>query len=202
MTGWILGAGVVVLLGAALWVRFATAGYLYDDAARVPARDVALVLGASVFRSGRPSPVVEARLKAAQALLAAGKVQRILVSGDHQPEVYDEADAMKTWLVRAGVPAAKIAIDHAGLRTLDSVVRAEALFGARNLVVCTQAFHLPRAVFLARRAGIDAVGLKVGADLSETGVYDLGRESLATVRAVIDAKKLASRPTGPAVARP
>jgi SanA protein len=73
------------------------------------------------------------------------------------------------------------------------MVRARNVFGIRGLVVCTQAFHLPRAVFLAQRAGIDAVGLKVGADLRETGVYDLARESLATVRAVIDAQFLARK---------
>jgi SanA protein len=185
-------AAVVVLVGAALWVRFSTAGCLYADAAVIPARDVALVLGASVFRSGKPSPVVEARLRAALKLLESGKVQRILVSGAHKDD-YDEADAMRAWLVHEGVPAAQIAVDQAGQRTLDSVVRAGDHFGAKSLVVCTQAFHLPRAVFLARRAGIDALGLRVGANLSDTSPYDLARESLATVRAVFDAQFLTAR---------
>ncbi|HEY0714970.1 MAG TPA: ElyC/SanA/YdcF family protein [Polyangia bacterium] len=183
-------AAVVMVVAAALWVRYVTAGHLYDQLALEPNRQVALVLGASVFRSGKPSPVVEARLRAARELLEAGKVQTILVSGDHKPDDYDEADAMRAWLIRAGVPPAKIAIDHGGLRTLDSVVRAGSLFGVRGMVVCTQAFHLPRAVFLARQAGIDAVGLKVGANLGSTGGYDLTRESLATVRAVFDAQFL------------
>ncbi|HEY0708318.1 MAG TPA: ElyC/SanA/YdcF family protein [Polyangia bacterium] len=183
----------LLLLGAAaLWVRYVTAGYLHDERAQVPNRQVALVLGASVFRSGKPSPVVEARLRAARDLIEAGKVETILVSGDHKPDDYDEADAMRAWLIRAGVPAAKIAIDHGGLRTFDSVVRAGSLFGVRGMVVCTQAFHLPRAVFLARQAGIDAVGLKVGANLGATSAYDLARESLATVRAVFDAQFLSS----------
>jgi SanA protein len=185
----VLAAAVVVLVAAAVWVRFSTAGFLYNDVAAVPSRDVALVLGASVFRSGKPSPVVEARLRAAFKLLESGKVQRILVSGARKGD-YDEADAMRSWLVHEGVPAAQIAVDPGGLRTLDSVVRAGGFFGARSLVVCTQAFHLPRAVFLARRAGIDAVGLKVGANLADTGAYDLARESLATVRAVFDAQFL------------
>jgi SanA protein len=73
------------------------------------------------------------------------------------------------------------------------LVRAGELFLSKNLVVCTQAFHLPRAVFLARRAGIDAIGLKVGANLGDTSAYDLARESLATVRAVFDAQFLAAR---------
>lgn len=185
-----LFVAVLVLGVAALWVRFVTTGYLYAESAAVPRREAALVLGASVFRSGKPSPVVEARLRAGLRLLQEGKVERILVSGDHKPDDYDEADAMRSWLVRAGVPPAKIAVDKGGLRTFDSMVRARNVFGIRGLVVCTQAFHLPRAVFLARRAGVDAVGLKVGADLRDTGVYDLARESLATIRAVIDAQFL------------
>jgi SanA protein len=186
-------AAVLLLAGAALWVRYVTAGRLYDDRSRVPNRQVALVLGASVFRSGKPSPVVEARLRAARDLLDAGTVETILVSGDHKPDDYDEANAMRAWLIRAGVPAAKITIDHGGLRTFDSVVRAASLFGVRGMVVCTQAFHLPRAVFLARHAGIDAVGLRVGANLGSTGAYDLARESLATVRAVFDAQFLSAQ---------
>jgi SanA protein len=199
---WRLALAAVIVLGAAaLWVRFSTAGCLYSDAAVIPARDVALVLGASVFRSGKPSPVVEARLRAALKLLEAGKVQKILVSGAHKDD-YDEADAMRAWLVHEGVPAAQIAVDQAGQRTLDSVVRAGDFFGAKSLVVCTQAFHLPRAVFLARRAGIDALGLKVGANLSETSAYDLARESLATVRAVFDAQFLTARASSPDKAAP
>ena len=194
----LLFAGVLVLAAAAIWVRFSTAGYLYADPAVVPSRQVALVLGASVFRSGKPSPVVEARLRAAVRLLDAGKVKKILVSGDHKPDDYDEAEAMRTWLLHAGVPSAQIAVDYGGLRTLESVVRAQSKFDARSVVVCTQAFHLPRAVFLARRAGIDAVGLKVGGDLVDTGYYDLSRESLATVRAVVDAQFLTAQAALPA----
>jgi SanA protein len=182
--------GLLVLAAAGVWVRLATAGYLFDDPGAIPGREVALVLGASVFRSGKPSPVVEDRLRAGRALLAAGKVSRILVSGDHQPEQYDEVESMRAWLLKQGVPEAKIAIDKGGQRTYDSVVRARTLFGARSVIVCTQAFHLPRAVYLARRVGIDAVGLKAGGDLSASGLYNLARESLATVRGVIEAQFL------------
>jgi SanA protein len=203
LIGTSLFLAVLVLGAAAVWVRFSTAGYLYDDARAVPGRDVALVLGASVFRSGKPSPVVEGRLRAGRALLDAGKVTRILVSGDHQPDQYDEAESMRAWLLKEGVPEGKIVIDKAGLRTYDSVVRAAALFGAKSIVVCTQAFHLPRAVYLARRAGIDAVGLKAGGELSASGFYNLARESLATVRGVIDAQFLhPARATTTAAAQP
>jgi SanA protein len=187
----LVGAGALVLLtcalvGAGLWVRHQVKPALYRQATQLPPRDVAIVLGASVYRSGRPSPVVEGRLEAALELLRAGKIRRILVSGDHRPEVYDEADAMGRWLLRAGVPSEQLALDRAGARTWDSMVRAAQVFGVKSAVVCTQAFHLPRATYLARRAGIDAVGLEVGAGFAGTGWRDLVRESFATVRALVD----------------
>jgi SanA protein len=188
LTGFVLT--IAVLLTASLWVRRQTAGHLYQDLALCPPRDVAIVLGASVHRSGKPSPVVEARLAAALALLRGKQASKILVSGDHRPDEYDEVQSMKRWLVRAGVPASAVLVDRAGLRTFDSMERAARVFGVKSAVVCTQSFHLPRAVFLARRAGIDAVGLRTGGGLVETGLRDLLRESLATVRAVLDARKL------------
>jgi SanA protein len=109
------------------------------------------------------------------------------VSGDHRPDVYDEVEAMRRWLLKAGVPSDRVLVDRAGLRTFDSMVRAAAVFRVKRAVVCTQAFHLPRAVFLARRAGIDAVGLRAG---DEGGVRDVVREGLATVRALVDVRLL------------
>jgi SanA protein len=178
---------VVLLVGASLWVRRDTDGYLYDQAAQLPTRQVALVLGASMHRSGKPSPAAEARLAAALALLKQNRVQKILVSGDHQPTEYDEAEAMQRWLVKAGAPPETILLDRGGRRTFDSMERAVRLFHVREAVVCTQAFHLPRAVFLARRAGIDAVGLRTGGGLFAASLWDRLRESLATIRAVLDA---------------
>jgi len=137
------GAGALVALvvlacalgGAALWVRHQVQGRLYRHAAELPARDVAIVLGASVYRSGRPSPVVESRLAAALELLRAGKIHRILVSGDHRPEVYDEAEAMGRWLLRAGVAPQDLALDRAGIDAVGFEVGAGlAETGWRDLV--------------------------------------------------------------------
>lgn len=189
-----LALALAVIVTASVWVRVKTGPFSYRDAGQVPARDVAIVLGASVHRSGKPSPVAQHRLDAALGLLRTRKVQRILVSGDHRPDVYDETEAMGRWLSRAGVPNRQLILDRAGLRTFDSMVRAAHVFGVRRAIVCTQAFHLPRALFLARRAGIDAVGLEVGQGILGTGIRDLARESLATVRAVLDASWLGPAP--------
>jgi SanA protein len=154
--------------------------------AEVPARTVAIVPGAQVWPGGRPSSVLEDRLAAALALYRAGKVQRILVSGDHARSDYDEVTPMRDWLRARGVPADAVIEDHAGLRTLDTMQRAARVFGVRDAVVCTQAFHLPRALYLARNAGIDAVGLVADRREYVHAAYDRTREVVATAVALLD----------------
>jgi SanA protein len=157
--------GVVLVLtgGAAIangWVELYAGPHLFDDPGSVPAREVALVPGCRVYPDGTPSPALADRLAAARELYEGGRVGKILVSGDHRAPEYDETNAMWRWLTERGVPSTDVYLDHAGLRTLDTMQRAAEVFGVTGAVVCTQEFHLPRAVFLARRAGIDAVGLR------------------------------------------
>ena len=121
---------------------------------------VAIVPGARVFEDGTPSHALADRLHAALELYRAGRVQKILVSGDHGSGIYDEVNAMHAWLLDRGVSPEAIYLDHAGFRTLDTMFRASEVFKVRRAVICTQRFHLPRSVFLARAAGIDAVGLE------------------------------------------
>ncbi|WP_328518333.1 SanA/YdcF family protein [Actinoplanes sandaracinus] len=155
-----LGAilAVLVAVGCARWVRSGADGYLYDLAA-VPAAPVALVLGAQVNSDGQPSAFLAARLEIARQLLANEKIKAILVSGDHGEWAYDEPGAMQAWLVARGVPADRVVQDHAGFDTYDSCVRANKIFGVRQAIVVTQDFHLPRAVTLCRKQGIDATGV-------------------------------------------
>ena len=122
-----------------------------------PPREFAIVPGAGVWGT-EPSPVLEDRLRCAEDLLDSGRVQRILVTGDHGTPSYDETGVMARWLVSRGVPEEKIALDHAGFRTLDSMHRAHDVFGVQSAVVCTQRVFEARAVYLARSFGIDAVG--------------------------------------------
>jgi len=125
----------LILAGAAVaWVRSGTDRYTYSER-DVPEAPVALVLGAQVYSDGEPSPFLQARLAIAQRLLETGKVQAILVSGDHREWKYDEPGAMTRWLVRRGVPENKIAQDHAGFDTYDSCVRALKIFGVRKTII-------------------------------------------------------------------
>ena len=111
---------------------------------------------------------------------------RILVSGDHGTAAYDEVNAMHRWLVGHGVPSEDIFLDHAGLRTWDTMVRAARVFGIDGAVVCTQRFHLPRALYLARAAGLDAVGLVADRGPDPHRRWNALRERFAVPVAVLD----------------
>jgi SanA protein len=150
------------------------------DPAAEPHAQVALVLGAGLDPDGSPSGMLEDRLRAAAALYEDGGVDRVLASGDHGRPGYDEVNAMRRELVRLGVPDGDVFTDHAGFDTLDSVVRARKVFGVDSAIVVTQGFHLPRALWLARRAGLTAHGLEAGA-----GRGYGGRGTQARVREVV-----------------
>jgi vancomycin permeability regulator SanA len=179
---------VIALTGASVaWMRAGSGEYIYG-AGDVPAAPVALVLGAQVYSTGEPSPFLQARLAIAQRLLETGKVRAILVSGDHRAWRYDEPGAMLRWLSDRGVPRTKIAMDHAGFDTYDSCVRAVKVFGVRRAIVVTQTYHLPRAVTLCRRIGLDAYGVGDATvkQFRRPWLISSTREHGACVKAVVD----------------
>lgn len=162
--------------------------FVFENPEDVPAMQTALVLGtAPTTRGGGTNIYFANRIAATKKLFDSGKIERIIVSGDNRTHDYNEPQAMKNALVRLGVPAEKIYCDYAGLRTLDSVVRAREIFGQEKFVVVSQAFHCERAVFLARSRGIEAVGF-VAVDNPPLR-YKIKlwlRERLARVAAVAD----------------
>lgn len=199
IVGLLIGLLVAATLAANLLVRHAAGPFMRAGPADVTA-PVAIVLGASVHRDGTPSPQLEERLGAALVLIGAGRVERILVSGARNG-AYDEAGPMRRWLIQHGVPATRILEDHAGYRTLDTMERAARVYGIHAAVICTQPFHLPRAVFLARRAGIEAVGWTPAPDAARVPFAVTVRESLATLIAVVDSFVLRRQPREPGGAR-
>lgn len=157
------GLAIPLLAGIFLWatnnaVMNAANGRLFRSETEVPARRVALVLGTAPLVEGRKNLYFEGRMRAAVRLFKAGKIEKILVSGDNGRRGYDEPTAMKERLIALGVPADRIVCDFAGFRTLDSLVRAKEVFGLSELTLVTDEFHLPRSLYLARENGIDAVG--------------------------------------------
>lgn len=182
-----VAAAVLSAATGALWVKGAAHGHLHGvhDATAAP---VALVLGAQVYPGDVPSPFLAARLEIARQLLAAGRVKAILVSGDHGRWEYNEPGGMFRWLVERGVPAQRIALDHAGFDTYDSCARARRVFGVTRAIVVTQSYHIERAVALCRHLGVDATG--VGDDTvriyRRPWLSSAGRENGAVVKALVD----------------
>ncbi|MEA4810945.1 MAG: ElyC/SanA/YdcF family protein [Anaerolineaceae bacterium] len=121
----------------------------------------AIVPGAGLNKDKTPSLALKDRLDGALRFYEAGKVQKILVSGDNRFEYYDEPSSMRRYLVSMGIPDSDIISDFAGRRTYDTCYRAKVIFGLEKLVIFTQAYHLPRAVYLCRALGLDAYGIAV-----------------------------------------
>lgn len=152
---------VILPVAAMLWAdhacRSAAAGRIIRSVDEVPQHDVALVLGTGKLTArGFPNLHFNQRIKAAAELYRAGKVRHLLVSGDNHIRGYDEPTDMRDALVGAGVPTNAITCDYAGFRTLDSVLRANSVFGLTNFTIVTEEFHCPRALWIARRHGLDA----------------------------------------------
>jgi SanA protein len=166
--GWwraLLGSGVLglILVGAGnAWVLHASAGDIVPDVGAAPDRPVAIVLGNRVFPGGGLSHELALRVGVALELYRAGKVRRIFLSGAwREAEGYDEPGAMAAWFERRGVPRAALILDRGGYRTAATMADAAAQ-GLREALVCTQSYHLPRALYLARHAGIAARGVAAG----------------------------------------
>ena len=119
---------------------------------------VALVLGAGLNRDGTAGVVLQDRVETAAELYFTGKVEKLLMSGDNSTIYYDEPTAMLEYALSLGVPEEDIVLDYAGRRTYDSCYRAKAIFGVDDLIVVTQAFHLPRAIFLCNAFDIEVTG--------------------------------------------
>lgn len=148
--------------------------------------DCILVLGAGVQEDGTPSWVLQDRLTEALALYRAGRSKKILVSGDHHTGRYDEPNSMRAWLETRGVPAEDIFMDHAGVDTYSSMWRAKNVFQVKSLIVVTQQFHLPRAVFLARSFGMKAEGSPADRRIYRGAAWFQVREIASRTKAFID----------------
>jgi SanA protein len=174
---------LALIVALRVWVHARVAGRIYADARDARPAPVALVLGAGLYRDSSPTPALYDRVATAVDLYKAGKVKKLLMSGDNRFVNYNEPAAMKTLAVRLGVPAEDIVLDYAGRRTYDSCYRAGAIFGVQQALVVTQRFHLDRALFLCDALGVQAAG--VVADRRQYAPYRWWemREMLATAAA-------------------
>ncbi len=154
--------------------------------AEVPPRRVAIVFGAGLRRDGTPTPILRDRVSTAAELYFAGKVEKLLLSGDNRFVDYNEPEAMRQYALSLGVPNEALVLDYAGRRTYDTCYRAAAIFGVTEAILVTQAFHLPRAIYLCNHLGVEGVGVEADQRLyrrSSMFYWNL-REYLATVNAL------------------
>lgn len=182
MLGAVVAAGLVAVLGPAADAFLTPQSRIYYDVDAVPPAPVAIVFGAGVTPNGEPSLMLADRVEAAVELYRRGKVGRLLMSGDNGQPDYDEVTVMKHYAVERGVPADRVNLDYAGFRTYDSCYRARVVFGVTKAILVTQGYHLPRALYLAKAVGIEAVGLKAGRDsYPRQSYYDARELSALTV---------------------
>ncbi len=186
----LLGALVLIVLLAPLAlqtrIRQQTAARIYTGALDAPPNPVAIVLGAGYWPSGRLSDALADRMDTSIALYQAGKVNKLLLSGDNRFADYNEPAAMAAYAQARGVPREDLVLDYAGRRTYDSCYRAVAIFGVEQAILVTQAFHLPRALYTCNRLGIEAVGVVADRHTYVRAAWYQVRELLALTRAWLD----------------
>lgn len=159
LSGFVCLSVLLIILAADCYTNILANDYCHKQAADCRQGDVALVLGCSKKLSrNRANFYFTGRMEAAAELWKSGKLRCIIVSGDNREKYYNEPRDMKEALVKLGVPEDRIVCDYAGLRTFDSVVRAQRIFGAEKLTIISQPYHVKRAVATARHLGIDAEG--------------------------------------------
>jgi SanA protein len=159
---------------------------LYNSVADIPYRKVGVVLGTNKSWHGMENPYFRYRIEAAALLYKAGKIKRIIVSGDNHLSYYDEAMDMKHALVKLGIPDTVITLDYAGFRTFDSVVRCYEVFGQDSVTIISQEFHNQRAIFIANYYKMKAVAFNAAEAPSSFMLYNDVREYFARCRAVLD----------------
>lgn len=169
---------IVVALAINSYVRISTKNQIIDDYSSLKDIDCIVVLGAAVW-GDKPSPMLEDRIKTAIELYKNGVSNKIIMSGDHINEDYDEVNIMKKYAIENGVASEDIFMDHAGIATYESIYRAKEIFKAKKIIIVTQEYHLYRALHIANRLGIEAYGVKADPQKYAGATYREIREILA-----------------------
>ena len=185
--------GAIIFGGIQIYVNSFAKGRLVSPTT-APSVDAVMILGAYVYENGNPSPVLQDRLDYGYEIYQAGKAKKIIVTGDHGTIQYDEVNAMKDYLLKKGVPAQDIFLDHAGFDTYDSMYRARDIFGVKSLIISTQQFHINRALYISQRLGLDSYGYPSDDNILPRIQLQNARESLAKVKAVLETDILRNKP--------
>lgn len=151
---------VVIILAINFYVKISTNNQIIkeDEYAKLHDADCIIVLGAGIW-GDKPSPMLEDRLLEAIKLYENNVSSKIIMSGDHGKEEYDEVNVMKDFAIEKGIPSENIFMDHAGFSTYESIYRAKEIFEAKKVVIVTQKYHLYRALYIANKLGLEAYGV-------------------------------------------
>lgn len=156
-----------------------------EEAGALEDVDCVLVLGCGLRKDGTPTVLLSDRISTGVRVYETGVTDRLLMSGDHGRTDHDEVNAMKSVAMDSGIPADDIFCDHAGFSTYESMYRALDIFGADKIIIVTQSYHLSRAVYDAKKLGIDAYGVAATGHAYRTSLYREGREFLARAKDVL-----------------
>jgi len=178
---------LLLIIFADIRIKSASKNYIYSDLEEIPYKKVGLVLGTvKILENGRVNLYYKYRIEAAIALYQAGKISYIVVSGDNSRKTYDEPTQMKEDLMAGGVPEEVIFLDYAGFRTWDSVVRIKEIFSQDDFTIISQRFHNERAIYLAQRYKLNAIGFNAQDVSRRYGLKTNFREKLARVNVFVD----------------
>jgi SanA protein len=176
------------------WVGRRYARQIHTRVAETPPSPVAIVFGAGYWPSGRPSDALADRMDTAIDLYRAGKVNKLLLTGDNRFVNYNEPAVMAEYALSQGLPRDDLVLDYAGRRTYDSCYRAGEIFGVEQATLVTQAFHLPRALYTCERMGLEVTGIEADRRRYVRAPWFRFRETLALVRAWLDLNLLKPLP--------
>lgn len=181
----LIGLFLIFILN--IWVEKSTQKQVFQQTDDLPSHDVALVLGTIKLINHRyRNPYFYNRIDAAAELYEKGKVKHFILSGDNHREGYNEPEDMMEALIKKGVPSSAMTLDYAGFRTLDSVVRCQAIFQQKKVTIISQKFHNHRAVFIANKKGLDAVAYNAKEVFRSPWSKVKLREYLARLAVVLD----------------
>jgi SanA protein len=179
-------AVVAIFITDAVIRRYAR-GKIFSDTASIPFNKVGLLLGTGKFmENGSLNPFYEYRIEAAAALMKSGKIKDLVISGDNSRKDYNEPEMMKQDLIKEGIDSNLIYLDYAGFRTFDSIVRLREIFSQTSVTVISQPFHNERAIFIAGKEDIHAIGYNARDVAGKPGIRIQLREKLARVKVFLD----------------
>jgi SanA protein len=170
-----------------IYIKIDTHKQIFYDPTQIPKNRVGLLLGTSKFRlDGKPNMFYKNRIDAAVQLFEADKIDFLLISGDNSTVYYNEPQTMMKDLLKRGIPKEKIFLDFAGIRTFDSVIRAREIFGLDSVTVISQKFHNERALYIANRNNITAIGYNAKQVGLKEGIKTWSRERFARIKMMLD----------------